>query len=59
MISQTGMVILDVGLLSGFTAVSPAAAATTDLIRKVETFPEKIYLYLASVSVPSTVSVEL
>ena len=49
-ISQTGMVILEVGMLSGFR-LSPGAAALTDLIRKVEILPEKISLYLDSVSV--------
>lgn len=44
-IPQTGMVILDVGLLSGFRA-SPGAAATNDLIRRVESLPDRIYLYL-------------
>ena len=48
MISQTGMVILEVGMLSGFR-LSPGAAAPTDLIRKVEILPEKISLYLDSV----------
>ena len=50
MISHTGMVILDVGMLSGFK-LSPGAAAPTDLIRKVEILPEKVSLYLDSVSV--------
>lgn len=44
------MVILDVGLLSGFI-LSPGAADTTALIRKVEILPEKVSLYLDSVSV--------
>jgi len=44
------MVILDVGLLSGFS-LSPGAAALTGLIRKVEILPEKVSLYLDSVSV--------
>ncbi|XP_069392339.1 CD109 antigen-like isoform X2 [Paralichthys olivaceus] len=48
-ISQTGMVILDVGMLSGFK-LSPGAAALTDLIRKVEILPEKISLYLDSLN---------
>lgn len=51
-ISHTGMVILDVGMLSGFS-LSPGAAAPTDLIRKVEIQPEKVSLYLDSVSVSS------
>lgn len=46
------MVILDVGILSGFS-LSPGAAVTTALIRKVEILPEKVILYLDSVSVSS------
>ena len=52
LISQTGMAILDVGMLSGFS-LPTAAAAPTDLIRKVEIQPEKVSLYLDSVSVSS------
>ncbi|XP_044022480.1 CD109 antigen-like isoform X2 [Siniperca chuatsi] len=48
-ISHTGMVILDVGMLSGFS-LSPGAAAPTDLIRKVEILPEKVSLYLDSLT---------
>nr|XP_046269872.1 CD109 antigen-like [Scatophagus argus] len=48
-ISHTGMAILDVGMLSGLS-FSPGAAAPTDLIRKVEIQPEKIILYLDSVT---------
>ncbi|XP_034051005.1 CD109 antigen [Thalassophryne amazonica] len=48
-ISRTGMVMLDVGLLTGFI-LSPGAAAPTDLIRKVEIFPEKVSLYLDSLT---------
>ncbi|XP_053290845.1 CD109 antigen [Pleuronectes platessa] len=48
-ISQTGMVILEVGMLSGFR-LSPGAAAPTDLIRKVEILPEKISLYMDSLN---------
>ncbi|KAK2826253.1 hypothetical protein Q5P01_020467 [Channa striata] len=44
-IPYTGMVILDVGMLSGF---SPGAAAPTDLIRKMEILPDKVILYLDS-----------
>ncbi len=51
-ISHTGLVILDVGMLSGFS-LTPGAAAPTDLIRKVEVLPEKVSLYLDSVSVSS------
>ncbi|KAK2891620.1 hypothetical protein Q8A73_017285 [Channa argus] len=46
-IPYTGMVILDVGMLSGFS-LSPSAAAPTELIRKVEILPEKVILYLDS-----------
>lgn len=52
MIPYTGMVILDVGMLSGFS-LSPGAVAQIDLIRKVEILPEKVSLYLDSVSVSS------
>ncbi|XP_054470350.1 CD109 antigen-like [Anoplopoma fimbria] len=48
-ISQTGMVLLDVGMLSGFR-LSPEAATQTDLIRNVEIFPEKVSLYLDSLN---------
>ncbi|XP_029348937.1 CD109 antigen-like isoform X2 [Echeneis naucrates] len=49
LIAHTGMVILDVGMLSGFS-LSPGAAAPTDLIRKVEILPEKVNLYLDSLN---------
>ncbi|KAM7376533.1 hypothetical protein PAMP_006260 [Pampus punctatissimus] len=48
-ISQTGMVILDVGMLSGFS-LSPGDVAQTDFIRKVEIQPEKVSLYLDSLN---------
>uniref|UniRef100_A0A672IIA8 CD109 molecule n=1 Tax=Salarias fasciatus TaxID=181472 RepID=A0A672IIA8_SALFA len=48
-IPRTGMVIMDVCMLSGF-ALSPGAAASAELIRKVEIKPDKISLYLDSVS---------
>ncbi|XP_029316719.1 CD109 antigen-like [Cottoperca gobio] len=48
-ISHTGMVILDVGMLSGFS-LSPGAAFPTDLIRKVDILPEKVSLYLDSLN---------
>ncbi|XP_051246774.1 CD109 antigen-like [Dicentrarchus labrax] len=48
-IPLTGMVILDVGMLSGFS-LSPGAAAPTDFIRKVEIVPEKVSLYLDSLN---------
>uniref|UniRef100_UPI0037E7D34F CD109 antigen-like n=1 Tax=Semicossyphus pulcher TaxID=241346 RepID=UPI0037E7D34F len=48
-ISQTGMVIMDVGMLSGFS-LAPGAAAPTELIRKVEILAEKVILYLDSLT---------
>lgn len=51
MISRTGIVILDVGMLSGFS-LSPGAVPT-GLIQKVERTPEKVSLYLDSVSASS------
>ncbi|XP_040917246.1 CD109 antigen-like [Toxotes jaculatrix] len=48
-INRTGMVILDVGMLSGFR-LSPGASAPTDLIRRVEILPEKVSLYLKSLN---------
>ncbi|KAG7226237.1 hypothetical protein INR49_002987, partial [Caranx melampygus] len=48
-ISRTGMVILDVGMLSGLN-LSPGAAVPTDLIRKVERLPDKVILYLDSLT---------
>ncbi|XP_005739093.1 CD109 antigen-like [Pundamilia nyererei] len=49
LIPHTGMVILDVGLLSGFP-LSPEAAVQSAVIRKVETAPEKVILYLDSLN---------
>lgn len=49
-IPHTGMVILDVGILSGFS-LSPGAVAQRDPIRKVEILPDKVNLYLQSVSI--------
>ncbi|XP_071394440.1 CD109 antigen-like, partial [Centroberyx affinis] len=48
-ISQTGMVMVDVGMLSGFT-LAPRATAPGVLIRKVETSPGKVSLYLDSLT---------
>ncbi|KAI4804002.1 hypothetical protein KUCAC02_025647 [Chaenocephalus aceratus] len=48
-VSHTGMVILDVGMLSGFS-LSPGAAAPTELIRKMDILPEKVSLYLDSLN---------
>ncbi|XP_068608150.1 CD109 antigen-like [Brachionichthys hirsutus] len=46
---RTGMAVLDVGMLSGF-GLSPGVAAPTDLIQKVEVLPDKVILYLDSVT---------
>ncbi|KAK0139942.1 CD109 antigen [Merluccius polli] len=48
-VSQTGMVIVDVGLLSGFIIV-PEAASPVDPIRQVETPPGRVILYLDSLT---------
>nr|XP_023850526.1 CD109 antigen-like [Salvelinus alpinus] len=48
-IAQTGMVLVDVGVLSGFT-LAPQAVATGDLVRKVEASPGKVSLYLDSLT---------
>ncbi|XP_071774278.2 CD109 antigen-like [Centroberyx gerrardi] len=48
-ISQTGMVMVDVGTLSGFT-LAPGATSPGVLIRKVETSPGKVSLYLDSLT---------
>ncbi|CAL8285857.1 unnamed protein product [Lota lota] len=48
-VNQTGMVIVDMGLLSGFILV-PEAAAPVDPIRKVETAPGRVILYLDSLT---------
>uniref|UniRef100_A0A668A7E1 CD109 molecule n=1 Tax=Myripristis murdjan TaxID=586833 RepID=A0A668A7E1_9TELE len=48
-ISQTGMVMVDVSMLSGFALATETT--TTSLIRKVETSPGKVSLYLDSVSI--------
>ncbi|XP_041669166.1 CD109 antigen [Cheilinus undulatus] len=48
-ISQTGMAIMDVGMLSGF-ALAPGAAAPEEVIKKVETLPEKVILYIDSIT---------
>ncbi|XP_030575167.1 CD109 antigen-like [Archocentrus centrarchus] len=56
-IPRTGMVILEVGMLSGFT-LSNKTALTAAVIRKVETSPEKVSLYLDSLN-KSEVCIEL
>ncbi|XP_029937820.1 CD109 antigen-like [Myripristis murdjan] len=47
-ISQTGMVMVDVSMLSGFALATETT--TTSLIRKVETSPGKVSLYLDSLT---------
>lgn len=49
-IPNTGMVIVDVGMLSGL-GLLPEATFPSDLVRKVESTPEKVLLYLDSVRV--------
>ncbi|KAM6972916.1 CD109 antigen-like [Aplochiton taeniatus] len=49
MFPQTGMVLVDVSLLSGFI-LQPNSVAPGDLIRKVETFPGRVSLYLDSLN---------
>lgn len=48
-LSATGMAIVEVGLLSGFS-LSPVGIETNDVVKKVETQPGKVILYLDSVS---------
>ncbi|XP_028809377.1 CD109 antigen isoform X2 [Denticeps clupeoides] len=48
-LNQTGMAIMEVGLLSGFSLLQDTIK-TDDLIRKVETAPGKVIFYLDSVS---------
>ncbi|CAB1342755.1 unnamed protein product [Coregonus sp. 'balchen'] len=48
-INQTGMAILEVGLLNGFI-LAQAGIETNDVVRRVETPPENVILYLDSVT---------
>ncbi|KAG7460634.1 hypothetical protein MATL_G00200810 [Megalops atlanticus] len=48
-ISQTGMALMEVGTLSGFS-LAEGGVPTGDLIRRVETPPGKVILYLDSVT---------
>uniref|UniRef100_A0A7N6BA92 CD109 molecule n=1 Tax=Anabas testudineus TaxID=64144 RepID=A0A7N6BA92_ANATE len=48
-ICTTGMTIMEVGLLSGFS-LSPDGIKTDNVVKKVETQPGKVILYLDSVS---------
>uniref|UniRef100_A0A3B3DP73 CD109 molecule n=1 Tax=Oryzias melastigma TaxID=30732 RepID=A0A3B3DP73_ORYME len=52
-IPNTGMVIVDVGMLSGL-GLLPEATFPSDLVRKVESTPEKVLLYLDSVRLNKT-----
>ncbi|XP_077146005.1 CD109 antigen-like [Ranitomeya variabilis] len=47
--NNSGMVLLEVGLLSGFT-LSPMGIPTTDTIKMVELKDDNVFLYLDSVS---------
>ncbi|XP_066460663.1 CD109 antigen-like [Eleutherodactylus coqui] len=47
--TESGMVLLDVGFLSGFK-LSPAGINTTSILKLVEPKHDKVYLYLDSVS---------
>ncbi|XP_068610239.1 CD109 antigen [Brachionichthys hirsutus] len=48
-LNATGMAIMEVGLLSGFS-LPPDAMATDDVVKKVETQQGKVILYLDSVT---------
>ncbi|XP_023147319.3 CD109 antigen [Amphiprion ocellaris] len=48
-LNMTGMAIMEVGLLSGFS-LTPDAIQTDQVIKKVETQPGKVILYLDSVT---------
>ncbi|KAM5165172.1 CD109 antigen-like [Mantella aurantiaca] len=47
--NQSGMAILEVGFVSGFT-ISPEGIPTNELIKKVETHNEGVHIYLDSVT---------
>lgn len=47
------MAIMEVGLLSGFSLM-PDGVQTGDVVKKVETQPGKVILYLDSVSLTQT-----
>lgn len=53
-VTETGMAMLEVGLLSGFI-LAPDAAAPAGPIMKVELAPGRVSLYLDSVSSLSAV----
>ncbi|XP_028294086.1 CD109 antigen [Gouania willdenowi] len=48
-VPRTGTVLMEVGMLSGFT-LAPNPAVSTDLIWKVETVPNAVILYLDSLT---------
>ncbi|XP_054475011.1 CD109 antigen [Anoplopoma fimbria] len=48
-LNATGMVIMEVGLLSGFSLL-PDGVPTDDVVKRVETEPGKVILYLDSVT---------
>lgn len=54
-LNATGMVIMEVGLMSGFIMV-PDSIQVDEVIKRVETQPGKIILYLDSVSVTGTLT---
>lgn len=49
-LNATGMAIMEVGLLSGFS-LAPDGVRTDDVVKKVETAAGKVVLYLDSVCV--------
>lgn len=49
-LNQTGMAILEVGLLTGFS-LAQSGVPINSLVRRVETSPGKVVLYLDSVSI--------
>lgn len=48
-LNATGMALMEVGLLSGFV-LSPDGIPANDIVKKVETLPGKVIVYLDSVS---------
>ncbi|XP_075940084.1 CD109 antigen [Anarhichas minor] len=52
-LNATGMVIVEVGLLSGFS-LPPDGIPTDGVVKKVETKPGKVILYLSSVTTEET-----
>ncbi|XP_073425427.1 CD109 antigen-like [Dendrobates tinctorius] len=56
--NNSGMVLLEVGFLSGFT-LSPTGIPTTDIIKMVEMKDDNVFFYLDSVSYEICISVPL